>query len=64
MKNETICIHCKHGVNRTGYIICSYLILVKGIDNLTAIQQFEQARGVQIENKGYVTSLMKLKQTD
>jgi atypical dual specificity phosphatase len=59
-KNETICIHCKHGLNRTGYVIVSYLISVKGLESEVAIEYFENARGVKIENKGYVESLLKM----
>lgn len=59
-RGETICIHCKHGLNRTGFVIVSYLILVKGITNEIAIECFEKARGIKIENKGYVEALLKL----
>ena len=62
--NESICIHCKHGLNRTGYIIVSYLILIKGIENKLALQIFEEARGLKIENKQYVNELLKLKKVE
>ncbi|EEB18359.1 mRNA capping enzyme, putative [Pediculus humanus corporis] len=25
-ENKLICVHCVHGVNRTGYYICRYMI--------------------------------------
>jgi atypical dual specificity phosphatase len=63
-KNETICIHCKHGLNRTGYIIVSYLIEIQRVENKEAILRFEEARGLKIENKKYVENLLKLKPCD
>jgi atypical dual specificity phosphatase len=58
-KNETICIHCKHGLNRTGFVIVSYLISVQGLKSKVGLEYFEEARGVKMENKGYVEALLK-----
>lgn len=55
--NETVVIHCKHGLNRTGYVIVAYLIKVKGMSAEEAIKAFEEARGMKIENKGYLSAL-------
>ncbi|VDK43417.1 unnamed protein product [Anisakis simplex] len=52
-------VHCTHGLNRTGYMICRYLIEVLGWEPQTAIRQFELSRGYKIEREQYVQSLRK-----
>ncbi|KAL3994014.1 Dual specificity phosphatase catalytic domain family protein [Acanthocheilonema viteae] len=54
---ELIGVHCTHGLNRTGYMICRYLIEVDGWDVESAIEQFEYCRGYKIERKKYIDSL-------
>ncbi|KAM3719751.1 RNA/RNP complex-1-interacting phosphatase [Dirofilaria immitis] len=54
---ELIGVHCTHGLNRTGYMICRYLIEVDGWDVNSAIEQFEYCRGYKIERKKYIDSL-------
>lgn len=54
-------VHCTHGLNRTGFMICKYLIEVDGWDAATAIQQFEYCRGYKIERQPYINSLMECK---
>ncbi|EFO18445.1 dual specificity phosphatase [Loa loa] len=54
---ELIGVHCTHGLNRTGYMICRYLIEVDGWDVDSAIEQFEYCRGYKIERKKYIDSL-------
>ncbi|VDK89236.1 unnamed protein product [Litomosoides sigmodontis] len=54
---ELIGVHCTHGLNRTGYMICRYLIEVDGWDVDKAIEQFEYCRGYKIERKKYIDSL-------
>uniref|UniRef100_A0A915Q0V7 Tyrosine specific protein phosphatases domain-containing protein n=1 Tax=Setaria digitata TaxID=48799 RepID=A0A915Q0V7_9BILA len=54
---ELIGVHCTHGVNRTGYMICRYLIEVDGWDVDSAVKQFEYCRGYKIERKEYIDSL-------
>ena len=34
-------IHCIHGINRTGYLICRYLIEKRGFQPQEAIDTFE-----------------------
>ena len=45
-------IHCTHGFNRTGFVICSYLVERKGWDVGTAIDEFAKVRqgGIYREN--------------
>nr|CAB3240167.1 RNA/RNP complex-1-interacting phosphatase [Phallusia mammillata] len=61
--NKLIAVHCTHGVNRTGYLICRYLIEEKGMDANHAISAFEHARGHGIERPVYLNSLRGLKTT-
>ncbi|VDM36146.1 unnamed protein product [Hydatigera taeniaeformis] len=69
----TIAVHCTHGVNRTGYLICRYLIDVLGWSADEAIEvffnpsstplggfavsEFARARGHAIERRNYVNDL-------
>uniref|UniRef100_A0A7E4ZYV2 TYR_PHOSPHATASE_2 domain-containing protein n=1 Tax=Panagrellus redivivus TaxID=6233 RepID=A0A7E4ZYV2_PANRE len=55
--NMVIGVHCTHGLNRTGFLICRYMIDQMGIEPSKAIQDFEVARGHRIEREQYVTNL-------
>uniref|UniRef100_A0A5K3F219 TYR_PHOSPHATASE_2 domain-containing protein n=1 Tax=Mesocestoides corti TaxID=53468 RepID=A0A5K3F219_MESCO len=55
--DDMIAIHCTHGVNRTGYLICRYLIDVLGWSANEAISEFELARGYPIERDNYLEDL-------
>ncbi|KAI6186166.1 RNA/RNP complex-1-interacting phosphatase-like protein [Aphelenchoides besseyi] len=48
--NKWVGVHCTHGINRTGYLICRYL---------TESLEFEQARGHSIERIEYLETLRK-----
>uniref|UniRef100_A0A3P8U8B7 Dual specificity phosphatase 11 (RNA/RNP complex 1-interacting) n=1 Tax=Amphiprion percula TaxID=161767 RepID=A0A3P8U8B7_AMPPE len=37
--DKLIGVHCTHGLNRTGYLICRYLIDVDGMDPSEAVQR-------------------------
>ncbi|MED6268140.1 hypothetical protein CHARACLAT_019215 [Characodon lateralis] len=50
-------VHCTHGLNRTGYLICRYLIDVDGLDPASALQLFNTSRGHCIERKNYLHDL-------
>lgn len=54
---KLIGVHCTHGVNRTGYLICRYMIGSLGIAPATAIEQFQNARGHQFDRQEYVKDL-------
>merc|ERR1712223_247904 len=49
--NALIGVHCTHGVNRTGYMICRYLIEKLNWPAQKAIDEFNKNRGHQIEHK-------------
>jgi len=62
--NNIILVHCTHGVNRTGFLICKYLIEVNDMKPIDAIESFEKARGVKIRRPEYVTALLKTLQNN
>ncbi|XP_036742409.2 uncharacterized protein LOC118912915 [Manis pentadactyla] len=55
--DKLIGVHCTNGINRTGYLICRYLIDVEGWDPDTAIQAFGEARGHRIDGFVYLKDL-------
>lgn len=55
--DKLIGVHCTHGLNRTGYLICRYLIDVDGVDPLEAIELFNSSRGHAIERQNYLKDL-------
>ncbi|XP_010561165.1 PREDICTED: RNA/RNP complex-1-interacting phosphatase isoform X2 [Haliaeetus leucocephalus] len=57
--DKLIGVHCTHGLNRTGYLVCRYLIDVEGMDPNTAIELFNRARGHPIERTNYIQDLRK-----
>ncbi|XP_011498938.1 PREDICTED: RNA/RNP complex-1-interacting phosphatase [Ceratosolen solmsi marchali] len=58
--DDIIGVHCTHGVNRTGYLICRYLIQQLGWDHDKAFQGFKEARGYMIERTVYINKLINL----
>ncbi|XP_030365940.1 RNA/RNP complex-1-interacting phosphatase [Strigops habroptila] len=55
--DKLIGVHCTHGLNRTGYLVCRYLIDVEGMEANTAIELFNRARGHPIERINYIQHL-------
>uniref|UniRef100_H3D7W4 RNA/RNP complex-1-interacting phosphatase n=1 Tax=Tetraodon nigroviridis TaxID=99883 RepID=H3D7W4_TETNG len=55
--DKLIGVHCTHGLNRTGYLICRYLIDVDGIEPKKAVKLFNAARGHRIERQNYLDDL-------
>uniref|UniRef100_A0A8C6WMD4 RNA/RNP complex-1-interacting phosphatase n=1 Tax=Neogobius melanostomus TaxID=47308 RepID=A0A8C6WMD4_9GOBI len=55
--DKLIGVHCTHGLNRTGYLICRYLIDVDGVDPIQAIELFNSSRGHAIERQNYLKDL-------
>ncbi|XP_046749442.1 probable tyrosine-protein phosphatase F54C8.4 [Diprion similis] len=55
--DELIGVHCTHGVNRTGYFICRYLIQQLGWENQAAMTAFQEARGHPVERDIYINDL-------
>jgi len=43
--NGLVAVHCAHGLNRTGYLICRYLIQKCGVEPKEAVARFNDARG-------------------
>ncbi|KAL6472548.1 hypothetical protein MHYP_G00187360 [Metynnis hypsauchen] len=55
--DKLIGVHCTHGLNRTGYLVCRYLIDVDGVDPHEAIDLFNRSRGHTIERQNYLDDL-------
>lgn len=50
-------VHCTHGVNRTGYLVCRYMIEKLKIPPYEAITLFNEARGHPLERENYIQDL-------
>ncbi|XP_066999338.1 RNA/RNP complex-1-interacting phosphatase [Anabrus simplex] len=57
-KESLIGVHCTHGLNRTAYFICNYMIKRLKIPAQEAISAFERARGHAIERQEYIKALI------
>ncbi|CAI9571307.1 unnamed protein product [Staurois parvus] len=57
--DKLIGVHCTTGINRTGYLICRYLIDVDGWRPLHSITAFANSRGHPIEGAVYIEDLIK-----
>lgn len=57
--DKLIGVHCTHGLNRTGYLICRYLIDVEGMRPDDAIDLFNRCRGHCLERQNYIEDLQK-----
>ncbi|KAM9794660.1 RNA/RNP complex-1-interacting phosphatase [Syngnathus typhle] len=55
--DKLIGVHCTHGLNRTGYMICRYLIEVDKMAPTEAIRLFNSSRGHNIERQNYIEDL-------
>ncbi|XP_034752931.1 WAS/WASL-interacting protein family member 2-like [Etheostoma cragini] len=58
-RDELIGVHCTHGLNRTGYLICRYLIDVDGMDPKEAVELFNASRGHAVERQNYLEDLQR-----
>ncbi|XP_023937971.2 RNA/RNP complex-1-interacting phosphatase homolog [Bicyclus anynana] len=56
--DSLIGVHCTHGLNRTGYMVCRYMRDRLGIPAAEAIKRFEEARGYKIERNNYIADIM------
>ncbi|TKR62526.1 hypothetical protein L596_026468 [Steinernema carpocapsae] len=56
--NKLVGVHCTHGLNRTGYMVCRYLIEEEGWDAEGAIDAFDAARGHPMERENYKQHLI------
>ncbi|KAJ7385505.1 dual specificity phosphatase 11 (RNA RNP complex 1-interacting) [Desmophyllum pertusum] len=57
--DDVIGVHCTHGLNRAGYVVCRYLIECKGYSPGRAIEAFNRARGHPMERENYLEDLHK-----
>ncbi|XP_069581740.1 RNA/RNP complex-1-interacting phosphatase-like [Brachyistius frenatus] len=55
--DKLIGVHCTHGLNRTGYLVCRYLIDVDGLDPPEAVELFNSSRGHRIMRQNYLDDL-------
>ncbi|XP_070389458.1 RNA/RNP complex-1-interacting phosphatase-like [Dermacentor albipictus] len=55
--DKLVGVHCTHGVNRTGYVVCRYMVDKLGIAPATAIEGFQKARGHNFDRQEYVSNL-------
>ncbi|GLG93059.1 Uncharacterized protein GBIM_00562 [Gryllus bimaculatus] len=58
-QDALIGVHCTHGVNRTGFLICSFMVRHLLMHPSEAISAFELARGHHIERQEYIEALMR-----
>lgn len=56
---EIIAVHCTHGFNRTGFLICAYLIEVFDWSIDMAVNSFVQARTPGMYKEGYLKDIYK-----
>lgn len=55
--NKVIAVHCTHGFNRTGFMICSYLCQEHDWDIAAAIEMFKRKRQPGIYKQDYINQL-------
>jgi atypical dual specificity phosphatase len=51
-------VHCTHGVNRTGYLLCKYMQSKLNMSPDRALDIFESARGHRINRQHYIDNLL------
>uniref|UniRef100_A0A8W8ILU0 RNA/RNP complex-1-interacting phosphatase n=1 Tax=Magallana gigas TaxID=29159 RepID=A0A8W8ILU0_MAGGI len=56
-ENQVVGVHCTHGVNRTGYVVCRYMIERLGFNADKAMAVYHEARGYPIERENYIEDL-------
>ena len=54
---HSIVVHCTHGLNRTGYMICRFMMEKMNMTADQAITKFNRARGHDIERDVYLNDL-------
>jgi hypothetical protein len=62
--DDIIVVHCTHGFNRTGFLICAYMFQEEGSMLEIAAQSFAQARPAGIYKDDYLRDLVAMFQTD
>ncbi|XP_022810559.1 RNA/RNP complex-1-interacting phosphatase-like, partial [Stylophora pistillata] len=59
--DSVVGVHCTHGVNRSGYVVCRYLIECKGYTPQDAIKAFNKTRGHHMEYTDHLEDLLEKK---
>ncbi|KAJ6222243.1 hypothetical protein RDWZM_000788 [Blomia tropicalis] len=57
--NIKIAVHCTHGFNRTGFLICTYLVLIHKWNIEDALNEFARARPPGIYKQDYIDELIR-----
>ncbi|KRZ14995.1 mRNA-capping enzyme [Trichinella zimbabwensis] len=57
--DSIIAVHCTHGFNRTGFLICSYLVVVNDWSIDAAASEFARARPPGIYKQDYLDEIFK-----
>lgn len=60
---KLIGVHCTHGCNRTGLLLCTFLVQMCKFSPSQALEYFETARGHKIERTNYVDAINNLTST-
>ena len=53
-------VHCTHGINRTGYMICRYMVERRGFSAEQALKIFADMRGYEVERDNYIQKIHSL----
>jgi len=56
-ETDLVGVHCTHGLNRTGYLVCRFLVEKRGWQPEEAIRAFDEARGHKQERENYLVDL-------
>lgn len=56
-ETDLVGVHCTHGLNRTGYLVCRFLVEKRGWQPEEAIRAFDEARGHKQERENYLADL-------
>jgi len=60
---EFVAVHCTHGVNRTGFLVCAYLMTRGHLrQREKAVAAFEKARGSRIDKEYLLEALLALEE--
>lgn len=56
-KAKAMAVHCHYGYNRTGFFICSYLVLRRGYGVQEAIEEFQRAKPPGIKHAHFLDQM-------
>lgn len=52
-------VHCTHGLNRTGFFICRYMVDYMGCRPQVTLESYQAARGHNFDRENYINDIMK-----